>query len=206
MKQYLYFCIFFVYILIFKINMYLEFFITSLYLVITNWVIMFHLSFPNFLHKKLYIDMLDEWKSFESISSSPGRLFSWDTYEEFLSIITTYLTDNSSWVNSTLFFFLDGDDILWAIQIRHHIDHPDLQDSGGHIGYGLRPSARGKGYAKNMLKLGLDEARKMWLKRVLLSADDDNPTSWKTIEANGGVFERMTEKNGKLLRIYWISL
>ncbi|MBP6981609.1 GNAT family N-acetyltransferase [Candidatus Gracilibacteria bacterium] len=167
---------------------------------------MFHLLFPNFLHKKAYIDMIDEWKSSEFTPTSPRRLFSGDTYEEFISIITTDLTDNPRGVNSTLFFFMESEDILGAIQIRHHIDHPDLRDSGGHIGYGLRPSARGRGYAKHMLALGLDEARKIGLKRVLLSADDDNTASWKTIEANGGIFDRMTEKNGKLLRIYWISL
>jgi predicted acetyltransferase len=59
-------------------------------------------------------------------------------------MIVTDLTNSSRLVNSTLFFFMLDDYILGAIQIRHHIDHPYLRESGGHIGYSLRPSARGK--------------------------------------------------------------
>ena len=58
-------------------------------------------------------------------------------------------------VNSTLFFLVDEStrDIIGALHIRHHIDHPKLIETGGHIGYGVRPSERGKGYAMQMLAL-----------------------------------------------------
>lgn len=66
-------------------------------------------------------------------------------------------------VNSTLFFLVDEStrNIIGALHIRHHIDHPKLIETGGHIGYGVRPSARGKGYATHMLMIGLQEAKKL---------------------------------------------
>ncbi len=101
---------------------------------------------------------------------------------------------------------MQDDRILGAIQVRHHIDHPNLKVVGGHIGYGIRPSERRKGYAKEMLRLALSEARKIELKEVLITCDDDNIGSYKTIEANGGVFESTILVEGKNIRRYWISL
>jgi len=57
-----------------------------------------------------------------------------------------------------------------------------------------------------MLRLGLPEAKKIGLEKVLITCYDDNIASAKVIENNGGVFERFTEKEGKKLRRYWITL
>lgn len=167
---------------------------------------MLHLEFPNILHRDSYIKMIQEWKTFEKVPTSPSRLFFWETYEEFLdTIVDDLLHWRHSWICATLFFLVDSDSILWAIQIRHSIDHPNLRETGGHIGYGLRPSARKKGYASLMLGLWLSHARKLWLEKVLITVDDDNIASWKTIEKNGGIFERFTEKDAKKVRRYWID-
>jgi hypothetical protein len=57
-----------------------------------------------------------------------------------------------------------------------------------------------------MLHLGLIEAQKMGINRVLISADEDNPASWRTIEQCGGVLEKVIKKDEKLLKVYWIDL
>lgn len=170
---------------------------------------MFHLTFPTISHKSSYLSMLSEWRDFEATPTSPGRLFVWESYEEFLDIITTDMTANPNGVNSTLFFFMEDAEILGAIQVRHHIDHLRLSLDGeghGHIGYGLRPSARGKWLAKEMLSLGLEEARKLGIEKVVISADETNPASWKTIEHCGGEFFGTKEQDGKILKIYTITL
>jgi predicted acetyltransferase len=107
-------------------------------------------------------------------------------------------------VNSTLWFFMKWEDILGSIQLRHHIDHPMLREAGWHIGYGIRPSARGMWYAKEMLYLWLAEAKNMWIDVVKLSADEDNPASWKTIERCGGVFYKTLIKDNIPLKFYHI--
>lgn len=172
---------------------------------------MLYLTFPNISHKSRYLDMIREWRNFEEIPTSPRRLFAWETYEEFLGIIEEDRVNNGWWVNSTLFFFMDDEDILWALQIRHHIDHPRLSvdgDGWGHIGYGLRPSARGRWLAKEMLRLWLEEARKLSLEKVLISADETNLASWKTIETCGWILDRIIwrERDQKNLKLYWINL
>ncbi len=107
---------------------------------------MYYLSFPTIFHKSRYLDMIKEWRNFETIPTSPRALFRGESYEEFLEIIENNRISNQLGVPATLFFFMDNEEILGALQLRHHIDHPNLAldgGCGGHIGYGLRPSTRG---------------------------------------------------------------
>ncbi|MFO0763738.1 MAG: GNAT family N-acetyltransferase [Candidatus Gracilibacteria bacterium] len=131
-----------------------------------------------------------------------------ETYEDFLRIVTKDLTDNEGGINSTLFFLVDdtGPNILGAIQIRYHINHPKLIETGGHIGYGIRPSARRKGYATQMLGLALKEAKNLGIDRILITCDHDNIASVKVIEENGGKFEGYMQRDGVKSRRYWINL
>lgn len=100
----------------------------------------------------------------------------------------------------------DEHSIVGLIDLRHHIDHPVLGVWGGHIGYIVRPAQRGHGYAKQMLQLVLKECLKRNLKRVLVTADEDNIASIKTIEACGGMYDKSVEVDGNLIRRYWIDV
>ena len=96
--------------------------------------------------------------------------------------------------------------IVGIIDLRHHIDHPILGLWGGHIGYTVRPSERGKGYAKEMLRLNLENARALGLEKVMITCSPDNPASERTIIANGGTFEKDIDVDGETVRRYWITL
>ena len=96
--------------------------------------------------------------------------------------------------------------VVGIIDLRHHIDHPILGLWGGHIGYTVRPSERSKGYAKEMLRLNLENARALGLKRVMITCSPDNPASERTIIANGGKFEKDVIVDGAIIRRYWIAL
>lgn len=170
-----------------------------------KYLLMSQLEFPNLSHKQSYLDMISEWKSFESVPTSPSRLFVGENFEDFLSIVENDITSNPDGINSHLLFLVENERILGAIQIRHSIDHPRLIEVGWHIGYWIRPSERGKWYATEMLRLALLEAGKLWLEKVLITCYDNNVASIKVIENNGGVFERFTEKDGKKMRRYWIT-
>ena len=76
--------------------------------------------------------------------------------------------------------------ILGAINIRHSLNDY-LFNFGGHIGYGIRPSERGQGYASLMLSLSLPIAKELGLSRVLITCDKSNLASAKTIIKNGGI-------------------
>lgn len=77
-----------------------------------------------------------------------------------------------------------------------------LLEEGGHIGYSIRPSERGKGYAKESLRQGLQVAKGKNIKRALVTCSTENPASRAVILANGGVFEDV--RNG--VERYWIDL
>ena len=97
------------------------------------------------------------------------------------------------------------DRVVGVIDLRHHIDHPILGTWGGHCGYSVRPSERGKGYANEMLHLNIQKARELGIEKMLVTCDVKNPASEKTIVRNGGVFERTIEVDGTNIKRYWIS-
>ena len=94
--------------------------------------------------------------------------------------------------------------IVGVIDLRHHIDHPILGTWGGHCGYSVRPAERGKGYAKEMLRLNIMNAAKLGIERMLVTCDEGNIASKKTILANGGVFEKTIEVDGVKMKRFWI--
>ena len=78
---------------------------------------------------------------------------------------------------------------------------------GGHIGDGIRPSERRKGYATLMIKLALEECKKRGINRVLMTCDKDNIGSAKSIMNNGGVLENeIIGEDGKTIQRYWINI
>ncbi|MCX7028419.1 MAG: GNAT family N-acetyltransferase [Spirochaetes bacterium] len=109
-------------------------------------------------------------------------------------------------VPSTLYFLVDNAGrILGAIDFRHALNE-NLMLHGGHIGYGVRPSERRKGCCSLMLAMLLPKIKARGYTGVLLTCDDDNSGSIRTIEKNGGVLENKVVHEGKLSRRYWIDL
>lgn len=94
--------------------------------------------------------------------------------------------------------------IVGIIDLRHHINHPILGTWGGHCGYSVRPSERGKGYAKEMLRLNIRNAMALDIPKLLVTCNATNKASEKTILANGGVFEKTIDVDGSQVKRYWI--
>ena len=96
-------------------------------------------------------------------------------------------------------------ELIGMIDIRHRLNE-GLLKFGGHIGYSVRPSRRRQGYAVEMLRLGLEECRKLGIDRVLVTCDKTNIGSAKTIQHNGGVLENEIETPDRITQRYWIKL
>ena len=109
-------------------------------------------------------------------------------------------------VPSTLFFSVDkAQRIFGAIHLRHYLNER-LRQYGGHIGYGIRPSERRKGYATMMLKLLVGKLKELDYDKVMLTCDEDNIGSIKTIENCGGVLSEKALFDGVWIRKYWIHI
>jgi predicted acetyltransferase len=111
-------------------------------------------------------------------------------------------------VPSTFLFAFVGNRIVGRASIRHALNE-FLHRVGGHIGYVVVPEFRRRGYATEILRQSLQIARdKCGLNRILVTCDDDNIGSIRTIEKNGGVLENVVEAPDldKPLRRYWIEL
>jgi predicted acetyltransferase len=111
-------------------------------------------------------------------------------------------------VPATFLFAFVGARIVGRASIRHALNE-ELERVGGHIGYVVVPEFRRRGYATAILRLSLQIARdRCGLQRVLVTSDDDNIGSIKTIERNGGILENVLTGPDldKPKRRYWIEL
>ena len=100
--------------------------------------------------------------------------------------------------------FVSFDDVgraLGFLNLRLRLNE-GLLNYAGHIGYSIRPSERGKGYAKESLRQGLQVAKEKNIKRALVTCSTENPASRAVIIANGGQFEDV--RNGT--ERYWIEV
>lgn len=88
--------------------------------------------------------------------------------------------------------FADGKPVGFG-SIRHFLTDA-LRKVGGNIGYGIAPEYRGKGYGKEILRLLLEEARRIGIDRVLVTIKLDNAASKAVALANGGVITGQTDE------------
>lgn len=100
--------------------------------------------------------------------------------------------------------FVDGT-LVGRVDIRHQLNDW-LARYGGHIGYGVVPEARRRGHAKEILRQALIVARAVGVDDVLVTCDDTNTASARTIEANGGQLESVIPgpDGAAMRRRYWI--
>jgi len=107
-----------------------------------------------------------------------------------------------------LFAFNSEGELVGRTSIRHELTDY-LMKYGGHVGYGVVPAHRRKGHASAILAETLNYIKENLphLSRILLTCDESNTGSRKTIENNGGILEDIlptTAGEGKMR--YWINI
>ena len=111
-------------------------------------------------------------------------------------------------VPQTIFWVLDeSGTAIGMVRMRHRLTEK-LRTHGGHIGLYLRRDRRGRGLAKEILRLVLTELRKTGEPRALLTIAENNLPSIRSVESAGGRLEdvRPDPESGRMLRRYWIDL
>lgn len=160
---------------------------------------------PTLADKETILKMMAE---FEEAQSAHDGSF-WDAeafvYEAWLESnrdMEMGLGIPEGWVPAVqLVAFARDDQAVGFLNLRLRLS-AYLLEEGGHIGYSIRPSERGKGYAKEALCQGLQVAKEKNIKRALVTCSTENPASRAVILANGGQFEDV--RNGT--ERYWIEV
>jgi predicted acetyltransferase len=108
---------------------------------------------------------------------------------------------------STYWLVNDRDLVVGIVRVRHRLNERLLQ-YGGHIGYYIRPSERGKGYGKLALRFGLEQLGQLGVDRALLTVNPTNTLSKRIVLANGGVQDGQGTNpvSGEIVDRYWIEL
>ena len=176
----------------------------------------FYLEEPSLERKDEIIEYLDEFVKYNSNINGTGsldKIYDGYTFEEALerclNMKNEWYAKSINRVPGKTFLLIRKDDnkIVGTINIRWSLSEKMLE-FGGHIGYGIRPTERGKGYNKIQLYLVLLEAQKLNLDKVMLDCSVDNLGSDKTIKALGGILERceLDEADNTMTNVYWINV
>jgi predicted acetyltransferase len=108
-------------------------------------------------------------------------------------------------VHADYWWIIEEQAYLGCIALRHGLNDFLLR-AGGHVGYGLRPSARGRGLAAWAVYKIIPRAQDLGLDRLLVTCEDSNVASARTIENVGGVLEDVRQTELGMTRRYWITL
>lgn len=176
----------------------------------------FYLEEPNIERKNEVIEYLNEHVQYNSDINGTGsidKILEGKTYEECLDRIhkmqdSEYAKSINRCPGKTFFLIRKNDNkLIGMINVRYNLNDAMLR-FGGHIGYGIRPTERKKGYNKINLYLGLIEAEKVGLENVMIDCSVTNLGSDKTIKALGGKLERseIDPSDNELTNVYWISV
>lgn len=174
----------------------------------------FYLEEANIERKEQVIEYVEEHFKYKAeIAGCSGLDEGYKNYEEWLLMMKELSSENTCPKDKCpgIQYFLirqSDDKLIGMINLRWNLNEWMLKN-GGHIGYGIRPTERRKGYNKINLYLCLLEAQKLGLEKVLLTASDKNPGSIKTIQALGGILEnKITTYNDEttLIGRYWIDV
>ena len=171
----------------------------------------FLLVHPSPTWGKAIMDYRQEFLDAGSSMDGSGSLRRCETAEEFLERTALFADPDTvpeGYVEATQFLWVRKSDgvLVGMIQVRHRLNEK-LERWGGHIGYSIRPSERGKGYAVPMLAAVLPYCRHLGLEKVLVTCDATNEPSRRIILANGGVFDgTAVSDEDETVERYWITV
>lgn len=160
---------------------------------------------PSMQYKDSYLDALKEYNEVDG-----DKIDIEEREKNFEGFISKLEADKKpqdpNRVPSFEYWYVNGDRYIGKINYRSELND-SLRLKGGNVGYSIRPSERGKGYATEMMKYIIEKAKNEGQKELLLSCDSDNVASIKVIEKSGGILKDTgVDENKVPINRYIISL
>ena len=177
------------------------------------------IELPSLKYKDSFLKAVQEFQQLESHRSEDREYDEYPlnmTDNDFENLVIRPKLDAikglglpQGYVPCTEFWIIDNDGFSGRVSLRHFLSDY-LKNQGGHIGYAVCPSKRQKGYVKTAFRLVLKEAAKMGIRQVLMTCDEDNVGSKKTITCGlkefGGYEDVPYKATGQMpILRYWIN-
>lgn len=130
-------------------------------------------------------------------------------FESFLRQIASEQQERElapGWVPCSQYWLVSDGRLLGCSRLRYWLT-PELAYEGGHVGYDIRPSARGRGFGTIMLALTKERAAAMGITRLRITCDEDNTASIRVIEKNAGILDAVvpSRTRDKMICQYWVE-
>lgn len=112
------------------------------------------------------------------------------------------------YANQTTYVLVDEQNHIYGLTNLRHELKGKLLEIGGHVGYGIRPSERNRGYATLQLKLLLEKIKELGIEQALITCRENNIGSKKTMEKFIGVSDTLVPSmhEGIMEYRYWIDV
>ena len=167
---------------------------------------------PKIMYEKFAEEYINEFLEYGSEINGTGGLQRYmNNYQGWLEKIRNDekidMKTNEKVPAETFFVIRNIDKrIVGMVNIRKRLNE-ELIIHGGHIGYSIRPTERRKGYGTEILKMALNELKKINVKKVLITCNKDNIGSSRVIMNNAGKLENeiVNKETGKEMQRYWIE-
>lgn len=163
---------------------------------------------PSIEYKEQVMEYRNQFITIKDNLAGASYLQNYSEYEDWLSFVLDNEKEDTKHTEVTANVFLavnDKNNLVGIINIRHSLNDY-LFNYGGHIGYSVKIEERRKGYANEILRLGLVKCQYINIKNVLITCDKNNIGSAKTIVGNGGELENEILHDGIIKQRYWITL
>ena len=155
---------------------------------------------PNVLYKDSFLDFVNDVKNtgYESYEHYTKAEIDFEEFIEDQINDSKGINIPEGWVPCSSYWLVDdNEEVIGVIRIRHRVDNDFLQVIG-HIGYEIKSNCRRQGYGSKLLELGLVEAKKIGLQKVLITCEEDNIGSKRIIEKFNGMYKKkLVDDDGK---------
>ena len=163
---------------------------------------------PSIERKEDAIEYIKEHQAYNSNIKGSGGLDRYvNNYEEWLEHLANSKKPTPDRVPALTYFLVREQDkkIIDMVNIRLYLNER-LERKGGHIGYGIRPTERRKGYNKINLYRTLEVCEEQGIEEVVLDCNKDNLASSHTMLALGGVKQYEKVIDDELIERYKINV